>query len=184
MAKNDRRWVAAIAEHDAAVCAFLAACRLIAPTRWPLPRAPGKWSPAAVALHVCKAYELGGDAVRGGPSMRLLVAPPVAWLSRTLLLPVLFATDRFPRGASSPEEVLPDPAEAQLLTPEAAAARLGQAAGQAVAALRQADGERPAPRVGHAYFGALTPHAALRLLSAHTRHHARGLARPAGARVG
>ena len=38
--------------------------------------------------------------------------------------------------------------------------------------------QRPAPRVAHAYFGALTPHAALRLLSAHTRHHARALALP------
>jgi hypothetical protein len=45
-----------------------------------------------------------------------------------------------------------------------------------VTALLGADAAgRSSPRVVHAYFGAIAPRRALRLLSAHTRHHARGL---------
>lgn len=165
-------------EHEIAVRTFLAACQEVTPANWQRAPAPGKWSPAAVVLHVCQAYELGRDAVAGGPGMQLRVAPPVAWFSRTLILPVVLATRRFPQGAAAPAEVVPDAAEARLLLPDAAAARLQRVAEQAAAALRRAAGERPAPRVTHAYFGALNPHATLRLLSAHTRHHARGLTHP------
>jgi len=93
-----------------------------------------------------------------------------------MVLPVILATKRFPRGVAAPAEVLPDGAEARLLTKEDAAARLLSAARQAAEALSQAGAERTAPFVTHAYFGSLTPHAALRLLSAHTQHHGRGLA--------
>jgi len=130
---------------------------------------------AAVALHVCRAYELGRDAMAGGESMRLRVSPRVAWFSRTLILPLVLATKRFPRGARSPSEVVPDAAESLLLTPDAAADRLQRVAAEAAQALQRAAGQRPTPRVTHAYFGPLTPHTTLRLLSAHTWHHARSL---------
>jgi hypothetical protein len=107
--------------------------------------------------------------------MRLRVSEPYAWLLRTLMLPVIVATKRFPRGARAPREVAPDLEEAKLLTPDAAAARLKRVADQAAAAFRRAGGGRSAPSMTHAYFGALTPYAALRMLSAHTRHHARAL---------
>ena len=182
---DERRWTAAVVEHETVVRAFLTACRGVAPADWQRAPAPGKWSPAAVVLHVCQSYELGRDSVAGGPGMRLRVAPPVAWFSRTLLLPVILATKRFPLGATAPAEVVPDTAEARLLLPDAAAARLQRVSKQAAVALRRAAGERPAPRLTHAYFGALNPLAALRLLSAHTRHHARRLAHPtAVARAG
>jgi hypothetical protein len=111
----------------------------------------------------------------GGPSMRLRVSKHYAWLLRTLMLPVIVATKRFPRGARAPREVAPDLEEAKLLTPNAAAARLKRVADEAAAAFRQAGRDRSAPLMTHAYFGALTPYAALRMLSAHTRHHARTL---------
>ena len=172
---EERRWTTALAEHDRAVREFLAACRRVAPADWQRAPMPGKWTAAAMALHVCRAYELGRDAMAGGAGMRLRVTPRVAWISRTLILPVVLATKRFPRGARSPSEVVPDAAESLSLMPQAAAERLERAAREAAQALRRAAGERPAPRVTHAYFGALTPRTTLRLLSAHTRHHARGL---------
>ena len=98
------RWTAALVEHETVVRAFLTACQGVAPADWQRAPAPGKWSPAAVVLHVCHAYELGRDSVAGGPSMRLRVAPPVAWFSRTLLLPVILATKRFPLGVTAPRE--------------------------------------------------------------------------------
>jgi hypothetical protein len=117
--------------------------------------------------------------------MRLMISQPGAWFLRTLMLPMIFATKRFPRGATAPVEVVPDAAEARLLMPDAAATRLQRVADQAAAALRRAAAERAATSFTHAYFGRLAPHATLRLLSAHTRHHARVLAyQVAGARAG
>lgn len=172
----ERHWKLALAEHETAVRAFLAACERVAPGEWQRAPAPGKWSAAAVVLHVCRAYELGRDAAAGGPGMRLQVSPRVAWFSRTMVLPVILATKRFPRGVVAPAEVAPDGAEARLLTQDAAAARLQRVAHQAAQALSHAAAERTAPPISHAHFGSITPHAALRLLSAHTWHHCRGLA--------
>ena len=170
-----RRWIAALAEHETVLRQFLTVCERVAAADWQRAPMPEKWTVAAVVLHVCRAYELGRDAMAGGESMRLRVSPPVAWISRTLLLPVVLATQRFPRGARSPLEVVPDAAEARRLTPDAAADRLQRVAAEAAQALQRAAGQRPTPRVTHAYFGPLTPHTTLRLLSAHTRHHARSL---------
>ena len=176
---DERRWTAALLEHETVVRAFLAECQAVAPADWQRAPAPGKWSPAAVALHVCRAYELGRDAIAGGPGMRLLVAPAAAWFARKLLLPFLLATKRFPQGANAPREVVPDVAEARLLLQDVAAARLLRVSQQAAMALRHAADGYPAARVSHAFFGALNPHTALRVLSAHTRHHTRLLARQA-----
>ena len=173
--RQEWRWSAALREHETAVGEFLAACRRIAPGDWQHARGPGKWTAAAVVLHVCRAYELGRDAAGGGWSMRLRVSPSAAWVSRKLILPVVLATHRFPRGARSPREVVPDLAEASVLLPDVAVSRLHDAAEQAAEELRQAAAQRPAPRVTHAYFGPLPPLATLRLLSAHTAHHWRDL---------
>ena len=174
------RWNRAIAEHEAVVRGFLDVCDRVGPDRWQRTPAPGKWSAAAVALHICRAYELGRDAVAGGHGMRLRVSRPVALFSRIVILPVILTFKRFPRGIRAPSEVAPDAAEATLLMPDEAATRLRRVADEAAAALRRAAAERPAPLMTHAYFGALSPYAALRLLSAHTRHHARALADATG----
>ena len=174
--RSELRWNAAIAEHESAVREFLAVCERCAPGDWHRAPAPDKWSTAAVALHVCRSYELGRNAMAGGPSMRLRVSKQYSWLLRTLMLPVILATTRFPRGVRAPREVAPDPEEAKLLTPDAAATRLKRVADETAAAFRQAGRGRSTPLMTHAYFGPLTPYKALRMLSAHTRHHARALA--------
>ena len=179
-----RRWTAALEEHSAAVRAFRLAFESLAMDEWLRVPAPGKWSAAAVVLHVCRAYELGNDAAVGGSSMRLLVAPPMAWMARTFALPVFLRTGSFPRGAEAPAEVIPDLGEARQLTPATAVERLRRASDATAGALLVAARDNPALRVTHAYFGALTPLATLRLLSAHTQHHARGLARVASKDAG
>ena len=175
MILGERRWNAAVAEHETVVREFIDACGRCEPGDWNASPAPGKWSTAAVALHVCHAYELGQNAMTGGPGMRLRVSNTYAWFLRNLLLPVILATQRFPRGARAPREVAPDLEEARMLSPDAAAARLKRVADEAAAAFRQARRDRSAPLMTHAYFGPLTPYVALRMLSAHTRHHARSL---------
>jgi hypothetical protein len=174
--RSELRWNTAIAEHESAVREFLAVCERCAPGDWHRAPAPDEWSTAAVALHVCRAYELGRNTMSGGSGMRLRVSKTYAWFLRTLMLPVILATTRFPRGVRAPREVAPDLEEAKLLTPDAAATRLKRVANEAAAALREGGRDRSAPAMTHAYFGPLTPYAALRMLSAHTRHHARALA--------
>lgn len=172
---RDDPWAAAAVEHDEAVRAFLAAMAGVHPDAWQRPRAPGKWSPAALALHVCRAYEFGHDAAATGAVMRLKVPPAAAWVSRVVVLPLLLALDRFPKGADAPGEVLPDLDEAGRLTPALLATRLGASAGQALALLRDTARANRSFRCTHAYFGPMRALTTLRLLSAHTRHHARGL---------
>jgi hypothetical protein len=172
---DDRRWAQAAAEHARAVGGFVDALSRVPETMWHTPPAEGKWSAAALALHVCQSYEFGCDAVNTGAAMRLKVPAPVAWLSRVVILPILLARDRFPRGAEAPAEVVPDLHEAAQLGRDALAARLHGAAAEALERLQRAARERPALRVTHAYFGAMPPLQTLRLLNAHTRHHARGL---------
>ena len=71
MKRSDRVWNAALAEHETVVRAFLEVCERVAPADWHRAPAPKKWSAAAVALHVCRAYEMGRDAMAGGQGMRL-----------------------------------------------------------------------------------------------------------------
>ena len=73
-------------------------------------------------------------------------------------------------------EVVPDLAEARTLGQAAGVERLERVCADAATALRGAARKRPMPTAQHAYFGTLTPYIALRLLSAHTRHHGRALA--------
>lgn len=168
-------WRAALAEHDAELAAFLAAAGAVPDAAWTREPAPGRWSAAALALHVCDAYAFGVEAAAGRAAMRLRVPRLAAWISRTVLLPRLLASGRFPQGAKAPREVWPDVAAAHATGREALLARLAATAAAAAAALERAARERPATRITHAYFGPLPPLTGLRLLSAHTRHHVGGM---------
>jgi len=74
-------WRVALAEHETAVGEFLTACTRVGPNDWPRAPAPGKWTAAAVVLHVCRAYEFGRDAAAGMRQERLWSScgmPPLA----------------------------------------------------------------------------------------------------------
>lgn len=168
-------WAAARAADGTAVDAFARALEAVAPEAWQRAPAADRWSPAAVALHVIRSYELGLNAADGGAGMQLRVPAPAAWLSRTLLLPRLLAGGAFPRGARAPREVQPPPAEAASLGQAEAVAWLRRAAAEAAAAMEREAHSGSGARVRHAYFGALPMLDGLRLLTAHTRHHTMGL---------
>ena len=177
---SHRRWSAATTEHDEVLADFITHVQRVKPDHWWLSTRAGKWSPAEEALHVVIAYEIGRNAAAapgGDGGMRMLVSPARAWLSRQLLLPLMLATKRFPRGAKAPTEVVPSLPEAATLSAADVSARLVRSAREAVAALRRS-GESATPRrFVHAYFGPLDSLDTLRLLSAHTRHHTRHFAR-------
>jgi hypothetical protein len=180
--RGERAWAAALAEHAAAVDELARQLGRVAPARWHEPVREHAWSPAEEALHVTLAYELARPAVQGSAGMRPRVSPARARLLRWLLLPALLRTGVFPRRVPAPREIRPDRAEAGALSAAALQARLRAAASDAAGALHDAGTRSPRIRVPHAYFGPLAPLVTLRLLSAHTRHHARRFAAraPAG----
>lgn len=166
-----RAWKNAEREHDEVVSRFRDTLRCFSQANWHREPAPGRWSAAALALHVCQSYELGAAAARGGSSMALRSPRSLAFVSRHVLLRLMLATGTFPREAPAPREVRPDLQEATTLRVEDVVARLHRASADALAALREPN----AAPFTHAYFGTLSPYHTLRLLSAHTRHHTQGL---------
>lgn len=175
---DSSRWRAAERGHAEAVAALLVAASLVPDHKWTLPLGPGRWSPAQVLLHIEHSYRLGDDALRGGAGMRARTSPLVAWLGRTLILPVIGATTFFPRNAPAPREIVPDAEAAHAMPRLDLTTRVQAAATQALATFREAVAQRNAVYLPHAYFGPLTPYQALQLLNGHTRHHAKLLAPP------
>jgi Mycothiol maleylpyruvate isomerase N-terminal domain. len=171
-------WAAAVREHEVVLRDYVQRLHAVPDERWSAPRAEGKWSAAQEALHVAMAYEIGIAACGGSAGMRPVSPPVVAWLSRTLLLPVMLRLRFFPPNAPAPRELRPNGRDAVAFPRDDLIARLLASADRATSALREADARRPPIHVMHAYFGPLRPLAAFRLLTAHTRHHARiGMAR-------
>jgi hypothetical protein len=166
-------WQQAVARDEAAVEDVIACWSVFDAGAWAAPVAPGRWSPALLADHLVRAYRLGAAVGTPAGTMQTALPRPLAWLAGRTVLPLLLATGRFPRGGQAPPEVVP-----QTSAPDAAqgSAALRSAATAARAALVAANAHRPRPMVTHAYFGAMPPLLALRLLTAHTRHHAALLA--------
>ncbi|MBA3854375.1 MAG: hypothetical protein C0503_08170 [Gemmatimonas sp.] len=172
------RWRSAERGHAEAVAALLVAASLVPDHKWTEPLGPGRWSPAQVLLHIEQSYRLGDDALRGGPGMRVLAPSIAAWFGRNLMLPMMTLTGRFPRNAPAPREVRPDAVTAHAIARIELTTRVQAAATQSLATLREVLASGRRARVTHAYFGALTPYQTLRILNAHTRHHAKLLAPP------
>lgn len=165
------RWQRALAEHEDVLVAYLRIARAFPADRWQRVPAPGRWSAAALTLHVADAYRYGHEAASGGPGMRLLVPPLAALASRAVIFPVMLWLKRFPREAPAPKEVRPDLVLAHTMPQAELVDQLEHEASKAIATFRLPT----AARVMHAYFGSLTPYQTLRLVTAHTRHHTIGL---------
>ena len=163
------------AAHTDAVSRFTDAIRNVPTHRWQRPPAPGRWSAAALSLHVIDAYAHCAQASEGGPQMQARLPVWRMWMLRELALPMLFHTGRFPREAPAPPEVVPDLSAAELLSQHEAEARVMECSDRAMASLISAAQRQPAPRIMHPYFGAMSPRQTLMLLTGHTRHHVAGL---------
>lgn len=178
MRTTSSRWQSAERAHAEAVAALLVAASLVPDHKWAEPLGPGRWSPAQMLLHVEQSYRLGHDALLGGAGMKVRTSGLVAWVGRTIVLPLLTLTKRFPRNAPAPRELVPDAAVAHALPRTELTIRVQSAATQALGTLREAIASGSRVRVQHAYMGQLTPYQTIRLLNAHTRHHAKLLAPP------
>ncbi len=158
-------WQQAVAEHEAAIEACVAASRRVPDAQWNLAYAEGKWSPAQHVEHVGLSYQMVIDALSGKPPkarlgrMRQLVL-------RTFMLPRILRTNVFREGVPAPREMRP------LREPRDRAAveeLLRSRAAKCIEVLVASN--HPGARVQHPYFGPLRLLDMLRLGTSHARHH-------------
>jgi hypothetical protein len=167
---------AALADHHAAVEAFIAAARAMSARQWTTPRAPGKWTPAQIVEHLAITYEWGVELVKGTPpggGAPFFMRPIIR---RMFVIPSLKA-GRFTRAAKTLKIFEPSaapPASAVVLP------RLESAVASFETAIRSG---RPgaSQALNHPLFGSIPATEYLQLQSIHARHHHAQLAASAAA---
>jgi hypothetical protein len=164
-------WPRLLADHTKAVEDYVTAAERLSVQAWMRPLAAGKWTPAEVTSHVTEAYRVLRAELAGSSGMRLLGSRFQRLILRHTVLPRLLRGRPFPHAVRAPRETRPrevvDDPEIALctltdLTETFAQELTSKAARQNVC-------------LTHAYFGPLSAQQGLRLLTVHTRHHARQL---------
>ena len=166
-----RQWQTAVAEHEAAIEACIAAARRVDDNQWTQPRDAGKWSPAQQLEHVELSYQMVYDALNGKPP-RARLGRVRQFFLRTFVLPKILRTDDFREGVPAPREMRPaGPAQERAVLEELLRTHAATCMEAVLAANRRG------ARVLHPYFGPLPLLSMLRLGTSHTRHHTAILAR-------
>lgn len=164
--------------HHAAVDEFFTRAAQVAPSRWDVPRAEGKWTPAQEVKHVILAYEAFTRDLRGGEGMKLVGTPFKRRLWRAVGLTSILWLKKLPKGARAPREARPPEGA---MDQNALLAELRARTDEFEIAFRDLWQQAPAKGVTHPYFGTLSLKDALEMCTVHTRHHAVVLP-PPGAR--
>ncbi|MEO8218164.1 MAG: DinB family protein [Acidobacteriota bacterium] len=154
--------------HTRAIERFSGTASAIAPERWTSPREPGKWSAAEVIEHVTSVYDVLDDELTSGRSMAVVTTPRQRILLRSLVMPLILVSGRFPKGARSPKELRPTKVESD---PERAVARLRAAARRFETSVSEARRRRPPATVTHPYFGKASLLQAVLFCARHAEHH-------------
>jgi hypothetical protein len=161
-------------EHTRALADLLDRCETLAAGDWNRANAT-QWSAADVVEHLRLSYALVPTSPTDSGGMAVERSAAVAWITRNLVLRAALAMGVFPAGGRAPRAVQPDRVHAATRTREEALGTLRTEADRAVAILIAAARRRERMTITHAYFGAMSPLLTLRVLTAHTRHHARRL---------
>jgi hypothetical protein len=164
-------WTSLLAHHSTALEEYRTTAGRLPAHAWMRPLAPGKWTPAEVTSHVSEAYRVLCAELAGNAGMRTLGSRFQRLVLRHTVLPRLLSGGSFPPGVRAPRETRP---REIVEDPDTALATLGSLASAFTEELttRAAAGK---VRLTHAYFGSLSATQGIRLLTVHTRHHARQL---------
>jgi hypothetical protein len=164
---RQEEWAVLIADHRAALDAFLARVASLEPAIWSSPRAEDKWSPAEVSEHLRLTYStlLAELQEKGGFRIR------TRWWQRQLLrlfyLPGILRTGRMGRLAPAPREIRPADAAYDQSSTLDHLRREGHAFLQALGATDLSTFKG----LTHPFFGRLAPLEMLRVVTIHVRHH-------------
>jgi hypothetical protein len=164
-------WGRLVAQHSAALQEFVLLARRVPTDRWNKPVAPGKWTPAEITTHLSESYQVLRGELAGRPGMQLRLSRLQRWVLRHTMLPRILASGKFPAAARAPKETRPREVQVD------AAGALHRLSTEADAFVQElSDPSRRGARLTHAYFGAMSAQQSLRMVTVHTRHHARQLA--------
>jgi hypothetical protein len=164
-------WTSLLADHARAVEEYRAAAETISLSAWREPPAPGKWNPAEITSHVMESYRVVCAELAGAEGMRVLGSRLQRLILRHTVLPRLLAGKPFPAGVRAPREIRP---RETIEDPGVALEELVNLAERFTRELTQSAARRSV-NLTHAYFGPMSARQGLRLLTVHTRHHARQL---------
>lgn len=151
--------------HGSAASAFAAAVEAVAPEAWDRPLGEGRWSPAQIADHLIRTYDVLLREVRGAAGMRIRARSWMRFVLRLMYLRRILRGGWFPAKAPAPSEIRP--AKEDLPDQASAAARFRQRAGE----FERAVEERPEARITHAYFGTLKLADGVLFCARHIEHH-------------
>ena len=159
------RWSEALRVHGSAVAAFASAAEAVEPESWYLPRAEGKWSPAQIADHLIRSYDVLLREIRGGAGMRIRTRAWMRILLRHTYMRRILRGGWFPAGVPAPSEIRP--AKEELPGQASAVALFRQRAEEFERTVR----EQPPVRMTHPYFGVLGAEDGVLLCARHIEHH-------------
>lgn len=160
---------AACAAHRTSVDDFLRTAREVPASRWDVPLAEQKWSPAQVAEHLRLTYEAVLSEAGGGPRLRVRVPWWLRPLLRLRYLRGILERGDIPTGARAPRELRPGPGPFER-EPLLAAIKTGAERAEALYLVSEPG---RAPGFTHHVFGRLDAGEAIRFATVHNQHHAR-----------
>ena len=155
----------ALRVHGSAVSEFSTAAEAVAPEAWGRPLGEGKWSPAQIADHLNRTYDVLLREVGGAAGMKVRTRSWMRFVLKLTYLPRILRSGWFPAGAPAPPEIRP--AKEDLPDQASAVARFRQLAGEFETAVQ----ERPEARITHTYFGALKLADGVLFCARHIEHH-------------
>jgi DinB superfamily len=169
-------WDRLVRDHAGACAEYRSVALAFDADRWIRPIAPDKWSPAEVTSHVVQAYRVLRGELAGAGGMRLIGSRLQRLILRHTMLPRLLAGNPFPAGVRAPRETRPRDVQGDQ---QVALSELDHLVAQFTEELTVRAATAPV-HLTHAYFGPLSASQGIRLLTTHTRHHARQLAAATG----
>ena len=163
------RWQALLDDHAASVREFAAKAGRVEESRWLVPRAEGKWTPAQETRHLILAYDAFLRDAAGSGKMRLKGNALKRRIWRLFGLTAILWRKRIPVAARAPRESRPEwePASCAELLPQ-----FHSRATSFADTITRLQKNEPGRTFTHPYFGELAIEQTLTLVAVHNRHHA------------
>lgn len=166
---TNERWQSLLDDHAASVREFADRAGAVADSRWLVPRAEGKWTPAQETRHLILGYDAFLRDAGGTGKMQLRGSPLKRRIWRLFGLTAILWRKRIPVAARAPRESRPEwePAPAAELLP-----LFHERANQFAEILTRLQKNEPDRTFTHPYFGEIAIEQLLTLVAVHNRHHA------------
>ncbi len=169
--ETDEKWKEATRQHLATVQTYVDTASKLSSDSWLPPIAEGKWSPAEITEHLKLVYEASLREMRESTAIKIRSGWLVQRFLRLFILPRIFNTGKFPKGAKSPQEMRPTNVikdQSEALTTFSSLANEFQSEIVKRKGLKET-------RLSHHIFGHLNALEGLRLLTMHIAHHQKQL---------